>query len=152
MSDINLICPAIITQLITLLLFLKSKSHDRYLLFVMIIGQLILISGESDGGSDGESDGEGGSEKNMNKIQISHIIFTLSIVFGSLYFKESHNLYLIGILILLRFITRYIYEDCLFSMSNSQHRFEFEKHLEFINWNIVFFVSLMIISYRLLKN
>ena len=144
MSDINLICPAIITQLITLLLFLKSKSHDRYLLFVMIIGQLILISGESDG--------EGESDKNMNKIQISHIIFTLSIVFGSLYFKESHNLYLIGILILLRFITRYIYEDCLFSMSNSQHRFEFEKHLEFINWNIVFFVSLMIISYRLLKN
>ena len=144
MSDINLICPAIITQLITLLLFLKSKSHDRYLLFVMIIGQLILISGES--GESGESD------KNMNKIQISHIIFTLSIVFGSLYFKESHNLYLIGILILLRFITRFIYEDCLFNMSNSHHKFEIEENFEFINWNIVFFVSLMIILYRLLKN
>ena len=148
MSDINLICPAIITQLITLLLFLKSKPHDRYLLFVMIIGQLILISGESDG----ESDGEGESEKNLNKIQISHIIFTLSIAFGSLYFKESHNLYLIGILILLQFITRFIYEDCLFNMSNSHHKFEFERNFEFINWNIVFFVSLMIILYRLLKN
>ena len=135
MSDINLIYPAILTHLITFVLFLKSKSHDRYLLFVMIIGQLILISGESD--------------KNMDKIQISHIIFTLSIVFGSLYFKETQNLYFIGILILLRFITRFIYSDCLFSMSNSQHRFEFEKHLEFINWDIVFFVSLMIISYRL---
>ena len=140
MSDINLIYPAIIVQLITLLLFLKSKSHDRYLLFVMIIGQLILISGESN------------ESKNMNKIQISHIIFTLSITFGSLYFKETHNLYFIGILILLRFITRFIYEDCLFSMSNNQHTFEFEEHLEFINWNIVFFVSLMIILYRLLKN
>jgi hypothetical protein len=146
MSDINLICPAIITQLITLLLFLKSKPHDRYLLFVMIIGQLILISGESDGGV------MGGSDKNLNKIQISHIIFTLSIAFGSLYFKESHNLYLIGILILLRFITRFIYEDCLFLMSNSQHRFEIEENFEFINWNIVFFISLMIILYRLLKN
>ena len=140
MSDINLICPAILTQLITLVLFLKSKSQDRYLLFVMIIGQLILISGESN------------ESKNMNKIQISHIIFTLSIAFGSLYFKETHNLYFIGILILLRFITRFIYEDCLFSMSNNQHTFEFEEHLEFINWNIVFFVSLMIILYRLLKN
>ena len=147
MSDINLICPAIITQLITLLLFLKSKPHDRYLLFVMIIGQLILISGESDG-----RDGRGESDKNLNKIQISHIIFTLSIAFGSLYFKETHNLYLIGILILLRFITRFIYEDCLFLMSNSQHRFEIEENFEFINWNIVFFVSLMIILYRLLKN
>jgi len=140
MRDINLIYPAILTQLITLILFLKSKSHDRYLLFVMIIGQLILISGESN------------ESKNMNKIQISHIIFTLSIAFGSLYFKETHNLYFIGILILLRFITRFIYEDCLFSMSNNQHTFEFEEHLEFINWNIVFFVSLMIILYRLLKN
>ena len=144
MSDINLICPAITTLLITLLLFLKSKPHDRYLLFVMIIGQLILISGESDGESE--------SEKNLNKIQISHIIFTLSIVFGSLYFKESHNLYLIGILILLRFITRFIYEDCLFNMSNSHHKFEIEENFEFINWNLVFFVSLMIILYRLLKN
>ena len=161
MSDINLICPAIITQLITLLLFLKSKSHDRYLLFVMIIGQLILISGESDGGvmrgvvrgvvSD-ESGESGESDKNLNKIQISHIIFTLSIAFGSLYFKESHNLYLIGILILLRFITRFIYEDCLFNMSNSHHKFEIEENFEFINWNIVFFISLMIILYRLLKN
>ena len=148
MSDINLICPAVLTLLITLLLFLKSKSHDRYLLFIMIIGQLILISGESDGGSDGGSE----SEKNLNKIQISHIIFTLSIVFGSLYFKESHNLYLIGILILLRFITRFIYEDCLFNMSNSHHKLEIEENFEFINWNIVFFVSLMIILYRLLKN
>ena len=144
MSDINLICPAVLTQLITLILFLKSKSHDRYLLFVMIIGQLILISGESGG--------EDESEKNINKIQISHIIFTLSIACGSLYFKETHNLYFIGILILLRFITRFIYEDCLFNMSNSHHKYEFERNFEFINWNIVFFVSLMIILYRLLKN
>ena len=138
MSDINLICPAIVTQLITLLLFLKSKSHDRYLLFIMIIGQLILISGESD--------------ENIDKIQISHIFFTLSIIIGSLYFKETKNLYFIGILILLRFFTRFIYDDCLFDLSSSHHKFEFEGYFEFINWNIVFFVSLMIILYRLLKD
>jgi hypothetical protein len=37
-------------------------------------------------------------------------------------------------------------------MSNSHHKFEIEENFEFINWNIVFFVSLMIILYRLLKN
>ena len=66
----------------------------------MIIGQLILISGESD--------------KNLDKIQISHILFTLTIIICSVYFNEKHNLVFIGILILLRFITRYIYDDCLF--------------------------------------
>ena len=139
MSDINLICPAIMTLLITLLLFLKSKPHDRYLLFVMIIGQLILISGES--------------EKNLNKIQISHIFFVLTILIGSVFFKEKQNLIFIGILVLLRIITRYIYDDCLFLLSGNNHQFEFETIIhEYINWDIVFFVSLMIILYRLLKN
>jgi len=142
MGDINLLYPAIIALVITLLLFKKSKEHDRYLLFIMIIGQLILISGESD--------------KNRDKIQISHIFFTLSIVIGSFYFKEPNNLYFIGTLILLRIITRFIYKDCLFLMSSSHHKLEIESYFEsyfgFINWNLVFFVSLMIIIYRLLNN
>ena len=44
--DVNLIYPAILTNLITILLFLNSHLHDRILLSIMIIGQLILISGE----------------------------------------------------------------------------------------------------------
>ena len=72
--DVNLIYPAILTNLITILLFLNSHLHDRILLFIMIIGQLILISGESD--------------KNLDKIQISHILFTLTIIIGSVYFYE----------------------------------------------------------------
>lgn len=97
-DNINLIYPAVLTNIITILLFLNSQLHDRILLFIMIIGQLILISGESN--------------KNFDKIQISHILFTLTIIIGSLYFNEKHNLVFIGILILLRFITRYIYDDC----------------------------------------
>jgi hypothetical protein len=136
MDDINLICPAIITNIITLLLFLNSKSHDKYLLFTMIIGQLILISGESD--------------KNLDKIQISHILFTLTIIIGSVYFNEKQNLIFIGILIIIRFITRYIYDDCLFLLSNHNNEFEFETIVhEYINWDIVFLFSLIIISYRL---
>ena len=137
--DVNLIYPAVLTNIITILLFLNSKLHDRYLLFIMIIGQLILISGESD--------------KNLEKIEISHILFTLTIIIGSVYFYESHNLYFIGILILLRFITRYIYEDCLFNLSNQNYEYDIEKYIdEYVNWNIIFSISLVIISYRLFKD
>ena len=140
--NINLIYPAILTNIITILLFLNSNLHDRILLFIMIIGQLILISGESD-----ESD------KNLDKIQLSHILFTLTIIIGSLYFYESNNLYFIGILILLRFITRYIYDDCLFNLSSNHHEFDIETDInKYINWNIVFIISLIIISYRLFKD
>ena len=136
--EVNLIYPAIVTNLITILLFMNSKLHDKYLLFTMIIGQLILISGESD--------------KNLEKIELSHILFTLTIVIGSVYFTEKYNLYFIGILILLRFITRYIYEECLFILSNQKYEFEFEDNFKFINWDIVFFLSLILISFRLFKD
>jgi len=137
--DVNLIYPAILTNLITILLFLNSRLHDRILLFIMIIGQLILISGESD--------------KNVDKIQISHILFTLTIIIGSVYFNEKHNLVFIGILILLRFITRYIYDDCLFLLSSNHHEFDIEKDIhKYINWDIIFFISLLIIFYRLFKD
>jgi len=136
--EVNLIYPAVLVNLITILLFMNSKLHDRYLLFIMIIGQLILISGESD--------------KNLEKIEISHILFTLTIIIGSVYFNEKHNLYLIGILILIRFITRYIYEECLFYLSNQEFEFEFEDNFKFINWDIVFFLSLILISFRLFKD
>jgi len=137
--DVNLIYPAILTNIITILLFLNSRLHDRYLLFFMIIGQLILISGEND--------------KNVDKIQTSHILFTLTIIIGSVYFNEKHNLVFIGILILLRFITRYIYDDCLFLLSSNHREFDIEKDIHnYINWDIVFFISLLIISFRLLKN
>jgi len=138
-DNINLIYPAILTNIITILLFLNSRLHDRYLLFIMIIGQLILISGESD--------------KNLDKIQISHILFTLTIIIGSVYFNEKHNLIFIGILILLRFITRYIYDDCLFLLSSNHHKFDIETDIhKYINWDIIFFISLLVISFRLFKD
>ena len=134
-----LIFPAILTNLITILLFLKSHLHDRFLLFAMIIGQLILISGESD--------------KNLDKIQISHILFTLTIIIGSVYFNEKYNLVFIGILIILRFITRYIYDDCLFLLSSNHHEFDIETDIhKYINWDIVFMIALITIFIRLFKD
>ena len=137
--EVNLIYLAILTNLITILLFLNSHLHDRILLFIMIIGQLILISGESN--------------KNLDKIQISHILFTLTIIIGSVYFYEKQNLVFIGMVILLRFITRYIYGDCLFLLSNNHHEFDIEIDInKYINWDIVFFISLLFLSYRLFKD
>ena len=138
MENINLIYIGILINIITLLLFVNSSVHDKYLLFVMIIGQLILISGESN--------------KNFQKIQISHIFFTISVIIGSIYFKDKHNLYFLIVIISTRFITRYIYGDCLFNLSNQNYEFEFENKFEFINWDIIFTITFMIIFFRLLKD
>ena len=138
-DDINLTYIAVIVNIITLVLFIKSKKRDKCLLFIMLIGQLILISGEGD--------------KNLDKIQLSHIFFVLTIIIGSVYFNEKQNLIFIGILIIIRFITRYIYDDCLFLLSNHNNEFEFETIVhEYINWDIVFMIALLIISYRLFKD
>lgn len=136
MDDINLIYPAIITNIITLLLFINSQTHDKCLLFLMIIGQLILISGESD--------------KNLDKIQLSHILFTTSLTFGSCYFNEIHNKIFVFILLLMTIISRYILSECLFNMSNEHY--EFEESFDFINYDYLFLTSLSIISYRLFKD
>ena len=139
MSDsINLIYPAIITNILTLFLFTKSKLHDQILLLLMIIGQLILLSRESD--------------KNLDKIQLSHILFTTSLTFGSLYFNEIHNQIFVLILLLITIISRYILSECLFNMSNSHHEFEFESSFDFINYDYLFYISIIILSYRLFKD
>ena len=148
MSDINLIYPAIIVQLITFMLFLNSKAHDRYLLFVMIVGQLILISGESDKSSESDSDE---SDKNVRKIEISHILYVSTILLGSLYFDEKLNLLFLLLCSIVTLATRQYYNDCLFLMSNGNYEFEIYKDLP-INYDYLFLTSLMIILYRLLKN
>tara|TARA_B100000963_G_C22453064_1_gene592049 strand:+ start:70 stop:480 length:411 start_codon:yes stop_codon:yes gene_type:complete len=132
----NLIYPAIITHLITIGLFINSEKHDQYLLLMMLIGQLILIGGEI--------------KKNVKAIELSHIFFTLSIVIGSFYFKENHNLYFVGLSVLVRFITYFIYEDCLFDISGHHYEFNFITKLnQYINWNLVYLGSLLLIIYRL---
>ncbi len=63
------------------------------------------------------------------------------------------NLVFIGIIILIRFITRYIYDDCLFLLSSSNHEIDIEKQIhKYINWDIIFFISILIISYRVFKD
>jgi len=135
-DNINLFYPAILTNLITILLFINSKIHDRILLFLMIIGQIILISGDI--------------FNNRKLIELSHILFTITIVIGSCYFYEKQNLYFIGTLLSILFITRYLYNDkCLFHLNSNNYRFNFIE--EYFDWDWVNILKMIFIYliYRL---
>ena len=135
-DNINLIYPAVLTNIITILLFLNSKLNDRYLLFVMIIGQLILISGNI--------------FNNEKLIELSHILFTLTIIIGSVYFYEKHNLVFIGILLSILFITRYLYNDeCLFHLNSDNYRFDFIENYFDWDWVNILKMIFIYLVYRL---
>ena len=136
--EINLIMPAIFVNLITLGLFLHSKLHDRYLLLIMMMGQLILISGES--------------EKNTMKIQLSHILYASTIIIGSVYFNEFHNRLFILVMLGITISTRYIFSECLFNVSSSHYSFDIEEYLDFVDWGVVYTLSFFIVIYRTLTS
>ena len=135
-DNINLFYPAILTNLFTILLFINSKIHDRILLFIMIIGQIILISGDI--------------FNNRKLIELSHVLFTLTIIIGTYYFNEKQNLYFIGTLLSILFITRYLYNDkCLFHLNSNNYRFNFiEKYFDWDWVNILKMIFIYLI-YRL---
>ena len=117
--QINLLLTAIITNIITIILFKCSHSHDRCLLLVMLIGQYILMLGEI--------------KKSNSLIQIAHIIFTVSTTIGSLYFSQTYNKIFILFTLLVTIISRYILSECLFNLSNQNYEFEFEKKYRYNN-------------------
>jgi len=135
-DNINLFYPAVLTNIITILLFLNSNLHDRFLLFIMIIGQIILISGDI--------------FNNRKLIELSHVLFTLTIIIGTYYFNEKQNLYFIGTLLSILFITRYLYNDkCLFHLNSNNYRFNFiEKYFDWDWVNILKMIFIYLI-YRL---
>ena len=64
----DLTIPCLIFMIITIYLYYHSKTSDKYLLSIMIFGQFILLFGSI--------------IKNDNLIEIAHILFTLTIIFG----------------------------------------------------------------------
>lgn len=134
--DINLIYPAIVTNIITILLFLNSHLHDRILLFIMIIGQLILISGNI--------------FNNKKLIELSHILFIILIIIGSYYFKQKQNLYFIGVLLSILFISRYLYNGkCLFHLNSNNYRFDLIENYFDWDWINILKMIFIYLIYRL---
>lgn len=102
----NLIIPCLLYLIITiLLLFNTNFLYDKIILSIMIIGQCILIYSSI--------------YKNNILIEISHIIYFITIILGTLFFKDIKNNIFLLIILLITLITRYYYKDCLFNKSSN---------------------------------
>ena len=95
-------------MIITIYLYFHSKTNDKYLLSTMIFGQFILLFGSI--------------IKNDNLISISHILFTLAVIFGVFFFKEKYNKYFIFFSLLTTLLTRQYFGDCLFLIANGNKK------------------------------
>ena len=105
---VDLIFPCLIFMIITVYLYYNSKTNDKYLLSMMIFGQFILLFGSI--------------IKNDILISISHILFTLTVIFGVLFFKERYNKYFIVFTLLIILLTRQYFGDYLFLMANGNKK------------------------------
>jgi hypothetical protein len=135
---INLIIVTLIVNIITIILLKNSKLHDRYLLFLYIIGQIILICGEL--------------FHNNLMIRLGHLFFTLGIIIGSFYFIEKYNLYFILFLIFLRFGSYVIYDKCIFNIWANDYltNLEYITNIHnYINWHYIYITILVILLYRI---
>ena len=133
MNNILLIC--IIAHIVTLYLYKKSiDSHDKKILLFMILGQIICFYGYY--------------SKNNKIIELSHIIFFISIILGSLFFKEKYNKLYVLIVLIATVISRIMFNDCLFRIVN--------KNTKLINLNLphglIYNILLIVIIYRVLTN
>jgi hypothetical protein len=127
----NLLLPCLFFMIITIYLYTISKTNDKYLLCIMIFGQILLLIGSS--------------IKNNILIEVSHIFFTLSIFIGVLFFKEKYNKYYIFFIILLTLFTREYFKDCLFHIANNNTTLININ----INYNYVYTLFLLILIYKL---
>ena len=127
----NLLLPCLFFMIITIYLYTISKANDKYLLCIMIFGQILLLIGSS--------------IKNNILIEVSHIFFTLSIFIGVLFFKEKYNKYYIFFIILLTLFTREYFKDCLFHIANNNTTLININ----INYNYVYTLFLLILIYKL---
>jgi len=133
MNNILLIC--LIAHIVTLYLYKKSiDSNDKKILLFMILGQIICFYGYY--------------SKNNKIIELSHIIFFISIILGSLFFKEKYHKLYVLIVLIATVISRIMFDDCLFRIVN--------KNTKLINLNLphglIYNVLLIVIIYRILTN
>jgi len=130
--SISLIYPCFLYLVITIYLLINSKTNDKLILSIMIVGQLLLLLGSI--------------IKNDILIEIAHILYTLTIILGVIYFKETPNILFLLIIILITLLTRRYYQDCLFYKANNNMRL---IDID-INFDYIYLSLLMIVIYKLL--
>lgn len=130
--NITLFIFCFIFLVITIYLYINSKTNDKYLLGTIIFGQILLLIGCM--------------IKNNILIEIAHILYTLTIIFGVFYFKETNNKIFLLIVIFITLLTRKYYNGCLFSIANNN-----TKIIDIdINFDYIFMILLLIVIYKLL--
>lgn len=127
----KLTIPCILYLIITILLLYNTNFlYDKIILSIMIFGQLLLLYGSI--------------YNNNNIIEISHILYFLTIILGALLFKDIKNKLFILFILLITILTRYYYKDCLFYISNNNTKFININ----INFNIIYGILLIIVIYK----
>jgi len=127
----KLIIPCILYLIITILLLLNTHFlYDKIILSIMIFGQLLLLYSSI--------------YNNNNIIELSHILYFLTIILGAILFKDIKNKLFILFILLITILTRYYYKDCLFYISNNN-----TKLIDIdINFHIIYIILLIIIIYK----
>ena len=134
MND-HLLIKGITALLISVHLYIESKSNDSQLLLFMIFTEMILILG---------------IYKQSDKIvQISHIFYVIYVLLGTLFFTEKNNLYFLMVNILIYFLTNVLYNGCMYRLTNHNFKFKIESLWSWVNWDMVFALCLIITQYRL---
>lgn len=128
----NLTLPCLLYLIITMLLLLNTFFlYDKVILFIMIIGQCILLYSNI--------------YKNNILIEISHIIYFITIVLGALFFKDIKNNIFLLIILLITLLSRYYYKECLFNIS-SNNTIIININM---NFNIIYILLLGLVIYKL---
>ena len=131
--NISLIYPCFLYLLVTIYLYINSKTDDKSILSIMIFGQLLLLLGSS--------------IKNDILIEIAHILYTVTIIYGVIYFQETPNKLFLLIIIFITLATRRYFQDCLFYKANSNTRL---IDID-INFDYIYLPLFIIVIYKLLK-
>ena len=129
--NVNLFIFCFIILVITIYLYINSNTSDKYLLSIIIFGQLLLLSGCT--------------IKNNILIEIAHIVFILSIIVGVFYFKEILNLYYLLGIIIFTLLTRKYFNGCLFLIANNNTNL---INID-INFDYIYIPLLLITIYKL---
>ena len=102
---INLFLPCLIVSLITYkLLLISNNKIDKNILNIIFFGQQILLIS---------------SIFKLNKLtEVTHLIYSVILIVGAIYFKEKQNILFIISTLLATLISRNYYNDCLFYLTN----------------------------------
>lgn len=119
---------------LTLYLLCCSKTSDKYLLLISLIGQLFLLYG--------------GIYKNNYIIELCHILYWIAVICGTIIYKEKNNILFTLLNISLILLTRFYYKDCLFYISNN-HTKLYEVTFEIHHICIFLILILLFKLYRL---